>query len=249
MPGIHRRHVVDVVGADGQRDLRELRAVERPVHLDRRNVRHHVPRDRDRLHVVVARRRRCAARCRVAAARMPGDHQPVPGAPSRARTSDRCAAPSAGRCTVTTLTARPAARATSIALAGGSRRSSGACATAARPASRRRCAHRVGRSVERDEIRQREPGDRNAARNRHRGTDGGNGVEPYRAARRRRGTHRRCSRGGSACSGASTCTSKTRTNVVFVPCIRRRTSSPATPTAIRSGVSSSCCGVMPSIPG
>ena len=52
-----RRHAVDVVGADGQRDLRELRAVERPVDLDRRDVVDDQPRQRDALHVVVAGRR------------------------------------------------------------------------------------------------------------------------------------------------------------------------------------------------
>ena len=36
---IDRRHAVDVVGADGQRDLRELRAIERPVDLDGVDVR------------------------------------------------------------------------------------------------------------------------------------------------------------------------------------------------------------------
>ena len=53
-----RRHGVDVVGADGQRDLRELRAVERPVHLDRRHVVDDQARERDVLHVVVAGGRR-----------------------------------------------------------------------------------------------------------------------------------------------------------------------------------------------
>ena len=48
---------VHVVGADGERDLRELRTVERPVHLNRRHVVDDEPRQRDALHVVVAGRR------------------------------------------------------------------------------------------------------------------------------------------------------------------------------------------------
>ena len=49
---------VDVVGAVGDRHLRELRPVQRPVHLDERNRAAHQPRHRDRPHVVVAGRRR-----------------------------------------------------------------------------------------------------------------------------------------------------------------------------------------------
>ena len=37
-PGSDCRHAVDVVGADEQADLRQLRTVERPVDLDRRHV-------------------------------------------------------------------------------------------------------------------------------------------------------------------------------------------------------------------
>ena len=48
---------VDVVGAHGQRDLRQLRSVDRPVDLNRIDVGHDHARERDLLHVVVAGRR------------------------------------------------------------------------------------------------------------------------------------------------------------------------------------------------
>jgi hypothetical protein len=41
-----RRHAVDVVGAERQRHLRELRAVAQPVHLDVRHLRRRQARDR-----------------------------------------------------------------------------------------------------------------------------------------------------------------------------------------------------------
>ena len=47
-----RRHAIDIVGADGERDLCELRTVERPVHLDRRDVVDNQPRQGDGLHVL-----------------------------------------------------------------------------------------------------------------------------------------------------------------------------------------------------
>ena len=49
-----RRHAVHVVGPHGQRDLRQLRTVERPVHLDRLDVVREQPRHRDLPHVVIA---------------------------------------------------------------------------------------------------------------------------------------------------------------------------------------------------
>ena len=51
---VFRRHRVDIVGADGERDLRELGSVQRPVHLNRRHVVHDDPRQRHALHIVVA---------------------------------------------------------------------------------------------------------------------------------------------------------------------------------------------------
>ena len=54
---VHRRDAIEIVGAEGQRHLRELRPVLRPVHLDGLDGRQHQPRQRHRAHVLVARRR------------------------------------------------------------------------------------------------------------------------------------------------------------------------------------------------
>ena len=62
---------VDVVGAVGDRHLRELGTVERPVHLDERDRAAHQPRHRNRPHIVVAGRRRCRRDRGAAAAQTP----------------------------------------------------------------------------------------------------------------------------------------------------------------------------------
>jgi len=51
---VERRYGVDVVGSDRQRDLRELRTVQQPIDLDRRDVADEQPRQRDATHIVVA---------------------------------------------------------------------------------------------------------------------------------------------------------------------------------------------------
>src|SRR5215813_10258118 len=53
---LERRNAIHIVGAHRQRDLRELRAVERPVHLDRVDVGREQPRHRNHLDIVIARR-------------------------------------------------------------------------------------------------------------------------------------------------------------------------------------------------
>src|SRR5262249_45591088 len=51
-----RRNTVDIVGTDGQRYLSQLRAVQRPINLNRCNVVDDQSRQRNPLDVIVARR-------------------------------------------------------------------------------------------------------------------------------------------------------------------------------------------------
>ena len=65
---VDRRDAIEIVGAEGQRHLRELRSVLRPVHLDVLHRWQHQPRQRHRAHILVAGRRhrdRLLARQRV----------------------------------------------------------------------------------------------------------------------------------------------------------------------------------------
>ena len=82
-PGSDAATPIHVVGPHRQRDLRELRTVERPVHLDGLDVVREQPRQRDLLHVVVAggrRRDRHRARQRREARKPPSGALEVAGA-------------------------------------------------------------------------------------------------------------------------------------------------------------------------
>ena len=167
---------VDVVGADGQRELRELRTVERPVHLDRVDV----VRDAAAPRPPASRRRSrwtAAAtdmtRGSGANARMP----PTASCRSRARSDERHAvgrrrAPHGQprhREAGAARRARPRPRRPS-------RRSIGASAIASSPASRsaRQASASEAAAGEREQVGQRKAGHRHTARERRRGAHGGN---------------------------------------------------------------------------
>ena len=223
-PRIDGRHAVDVVGADRQRDLRELRPVERPVHLDRRMFGSEQPRQRDGLHVVVAGRRR-------------GDRQRRGSGAKARKPPTACAARHARARSATTDRSRPI-------LHGQPQHQE--------PALPRR-SNRLCRIVEQIERRPRRSPSSPASLQPRRQASSAIAASPrdratrsrtaasYRPARASARTARHAASsepgvptmrnspaadaGGSAAGSASTCASNTRTNVVSVPCSCRRTSS------------------------
>ena len=140
---VQRRHAVHIVGADRQRHLRQLRPVERPVHLNRRDVADDQPRQRHALHVVVAGGRHGGIdrprqrRERPDAA----DRRPAARRPARTAQRDRRPAAdgwSAGRARARRCSPR------SIDRRGFCSRSIGASATSSRPAA---CTLRAARAA------------------------------------------------------------------------------------------------------
>ena len=144
-----RRHAVHVVGADGQRDLRELRAVERPVHLDRRRC---CRRPGARARRASRRRSRWSARAGIAcaaAARRRGSRRRRPAGRARAR---RCrsgrrrqarARPAAWRRAPRPGTSSTARKSPSVSMATSATASMPAARSARQTSASERCASRL----------------------------------------------------------------------------------------------------------
>ena len=214
---IGRGHAVDVVGAHRQRDLRELRAVERPVHLNRRDVPGQQPRQRDLLHVVVAGGRRRNRHRRAAAARRRGSRRSPAADPRRAmhdaRSRSRPAQPREPSAATRRASAARAAIAAAPRLAedrpGPRRRPRGRrrAATAQNVAAATMLRRSASRSASEKPVTGTPPASRRAA-------------GPRRPPRRATAGVPRCGIRPRQCAaaatrgGASTCTSNTRTNVV-----------------------------------
>ena len=131
------RDAVDVVGAERQRHLRQLRAVAQPVHLDVRHVRRRQTRDRHRLHVVVAGRRpEGAQRQRQRVERLDAAEAALQRADLAARSAAR--SPAGRPCATCRRTLREAGLASAARAPPRDRASvsSGTSASASRPASR-----------------------------------------------------------------------------------------------------------------